>query len=140
MLCLSTIGLVPLYPQLYFKQVPHNSINPAHFLYPNTVTHLAFSIKCLDFQDLHLFFKRHIPVDMAGFAIHVSMIVRKPKVRFGFKSDQVHHSKAGYLEPDFLKSLGTNRKTVECRGMENEVSSAVIVIVVVVVVIVAVCI
>lgn len=58
---------------------------------------------------------------MAAFAVHVHMLTSKPKVRMGFKPDGVKRSTSGYLEPDFLKSLGASRETVECRGASDEV-------------------
>ena len=67
------------------------------------------------------FYCRHIPVDMAAFAVNVHMLTSKPKVRMGFKPDGVKRSVPGYLEPDFLKSLGASRSTVECRGASDEV-------------------
>lgn len=65
--------------------------------------------------------KRHIPVDMAAFAFNVKMLTSKPKVKMGFKPDGVKRSTPGYLEPDFLKSLGAKRDTVECRGSSDEI-------------------
>ena len=59
---------------------------------------------------------------MAAFALNVRTIVSHPNVRMGFKpGSQTKRSTPGYLEPDFLKSLGAKRETVECRGVDDEV-------------------
>ena len=58
---------------------------------------------------------------MAAFALNVRTIVSHPNV-MGFKpGSQTKRSTPRYLEPDFLKSLGAKRETVECRGVDDEV-------------------
>ncbi len=64
-------------------------------------------------------FCRSFPIDMAGFAVHVNLILSKPKVKIGFDRNE-KKSKLGYLESDFLEHFA-NRKTVECLGSNKEV-------------------
>lgn len=63
--------------------------------------------------------RRAIPIDMAGFAITLRLLLEKPDVLFG---QNVHGrmSKIGYLESDFLEHFAT-RNSVECLGSETEV-------------------
>ena len=56
---------------------------------------------------------------MAGFSINVQKILDKPEVRVGLLEDG-KPTKRGYLETSFLENFAT-RKTVECRGLSNEV-------------------
>lgn len=60
-------------------------------------------------------------MDMAAFAVNVKTLVSHPTVRMGYKPGQDKRSTPGYLEPDFLKSLGAKRENVECRGASDEV-------------------
>ena len=60
-----------------------------------------------------------MPVDMAGFALHVREIVRRPDVVFG-KRASGKKTDTGHLETDFLEQF-TTRDTAECRGSESEV-------------------
>ena len=62
---------------------------------------------------------RAFPLDMAGFAINVQKILDKPDVRVGLEENG-KPTKRGYLETSFLEKFAT-RKTVECRGITNEV-------------------
>ena len=51
---------------------------------------------------------RYMPLDMAGFAINLKVLLKdKPKVLFNMKA------RIGYLEPDFLQSLGAVRNELE---------------------------
>ena len=59
---------------------------------------------------------------MAGFAVNVRMIINKSDVRIGYKKNGVKRSSAGYIEPDFLQSIGANRSMVECIGITDEVT------------------
>lgn len=62
---------------------------------------------------------RAIPIDMAGFAVNLKLVLEKPRVVFG---RNVHGgvSRYGYLESDFLEHF-TTRAKVECMGSETEV-------------------
>ena len=62
---------------------------------------------------------RAFPLDMAGFAINVQKILDKPDVRVGLEENG-KPTRRGYLETSFLEKFAT-RKTVECRGITNEV-------------------
>ena len=62
---------------------------------------------------------RSLPIDMAGFAVRVELIVAKPNVLIGVDKSR-KRSKLGYLESDFLENF-VSRDTVECRGNNKEV-------------------
>lgn len=62
---------------------------------------------------------RKIPIDMAGFAINLHLLLTRPEVWIGRNSDG-RDSKVGQLETDFLEHF-TTRETVECRGLNSEV-------------------
>lgn len=65
---------------------------------------------------------RHVPVDMAAFAIHINLFIQKPEVRVGFRPGQKNkRSKKGFMESDLIKSIGSSREQIECRGVPNEV-------------------
>lgn len=70
---------------------------------------------------VRLFFARHIPVDMAAFAININLFIQKPEVMVGFRPGQRRRSKKGFMESDLIKSIGRTREQVECRGIPNEV-------------------
>ncbi|XP_064400334.1 galactosylgalactosylxylosylprotein 3-beta-glucuronosyltransferase sqv-8-like isoform X4 [Halichondria panicea] len=63
--------------------------------------------------------KRSLPIDMAGFAVRVELIVAKPNALIGVDKFG-KQSKLGYLESDFLGNF-VNRDMVECRGNNREV-------------------
>ena len=65
------------------------------------------------------FLTRSLPIDMAGFAVRVELIVAKPNVLIGVDKSR-KRSKLGYLESDFLENF-VSRDTVECRGNNKEV-------------------
>ena len=58
---------------------------------------------------------------MAAFAVNIRVLMEHPTARMGFKPDNKKRSLPGYIEPDFLKMLGAQRDTVECRGASDEV-------------------
>lgn len=58
---------------------------------------------------------------MAGFAVNVQKILDHPSVQVGFEENG-KPTKRGYLETSFLEKFAT-RKTVECRGITNEVGT-----------------
>ena len=62
---------------------------------------------------------RRLPIDMAGFAIHLRKFLEHPRVYFGVDLHG-HISKTGYLETDLLSHFAT-RESVECRGSNTEV-------------------
>ena len=62
---------------------------------------------------------RSLPIDMAGFAVNVDLILKHRDAVIG-KNKNGKTSVQGYLEPDFLEQMCT-RETVECRG-QKEVS------------------
>ena len=65
---------------------------------------------------------RHIPVDMAAFAINVKLFLQKPMVKVGYRPlAQKRRSKRGFMESDLIKSIGSSRDKIECRGAANEV-------------------
>ena len=70
---------------------------------------------------VYMIVSRHIPVDMAGFAIHVNLFVKKPQVKVGFRPGLNRRSKRGFMESDLIKSIGGSREQIECRGVANEV-------------------
>ena len=72
--------------------------------------------------DYHTCPYRTFPMDMAGFAIHISSFLAKPGIKMGFNTEngRVHPVKDGHLETDFLEQFGS-RSSVECRGSSKEV-------------------
>ena len=62
---------------------------------------------------------RKIPIDMAGFAVKLRLILTRPEVRIG-RDTRGRDSKVGQLETDFLEHF-TTREKVECRGLNSEV-------------------
>ena len=62
---------------------------------------------------------RKMPVDMASFAVNVTLILQRPNLKVGI---DVHgrDSQRGHLETDFLEHL-TTRELAECRGSNSEV-------------------
>ena len=64
---------------------------------------------------------RHIPVDMAAFAIHLNIFLEKPAIRVGYQPGKDKRSKTGFMESDLIKSIGSSRDQIECRGMPYEV-------------------
>lgn len=56
---------------------------------------------------------------MAGFAIHLKLVLAKPSALFGRKV-RGGVSRIGYLETDFLEHF-TTRAGLECRGSETQV-------------------
>ena len=60
---------------------------------------------------------RSLPIDMAGFAVNVDLILKHRDAVIG-KNKNGKISLPGYLEPDFLEQLCT-RETVECRGQKE---------------------
>ena len=63
--------------------------------------------------------RRKIPIDMAGFAIELRLILTRPEVWIG-RNARGRDSKVGQLETDFLEHF-TTRQKVECRGLNSEV-------------------
>ena len=61
--------------------------------------------------------KRPIPIDMAGFAVHLCQVIAHPEADFDSASV------SGHQESDFISSFG-NRDTVECIGSSEEVSAS----------------
>ena len=59
--------------------------------------------------------ERDIPIDMAGFAVHLCQVVAHPEADFDSAS------LSGFQESDFISVFG-NRDTVECIGSSKEVS------------------
>ncbi len=64
---------------------------------------------------------RHVPVDMAAFAIHLNVFLEKPEVKVGYQPGNSKRSKRGFMESDLIKSIGSSRDQIECRGVPNEV-------------------
>ena len=62
---------------------------------------------------------------MAAFAVNLKAIAAHPGVKMGYKTDQKSRSAHGYMESNFLQSLGVTRKSVECRGADHEVCTSV---------------
>ncbi|XP_064382105.1 galactosylgalactosylxylosylprotein 3-beta-glucuronosyltransferase I-like isoform X2 [Halichondria panicea] len=62
---------------------------------------------------------RPFPIDMAGFAIQVTVLLSKPDVWVGF-DELGEPTQRGYLETSFLEKF-TSRDAVECRGNDREV-------------------
>lgn len=62
---------------------------------------------------------RKIPIDMAGFAMNVTLILQRPELWIG-KDVHGKDSGRGHLETDFIEHIAT-RETVECRGSNSEV-------------------
>lgn len=60
-----------------------------------------------------------MPIDMAGFAIGVRLILERPDVMFG-TTVKGQRSKKGQLETNLLEHF-TTRREVECRGSNREV-------------------
>ena len=58
---------------------------------------------------------------MAAFAIHVRLFIEKPEVKVGYRPGQRRRSKSGFMESDLIKSIGSSRERIECRGIPNEV-------------------
>ncbi len=73
---------------------------------------------------------RHIPVDMAAFAINVTFFTQNPQIRVGFQPGGKRRSKDGYMESDLIKHIGSSRKEIECRGVDNEVRYVVVIAIV----------
>lgn len=65
------------------------------------------------------FWFRQFPIDMAGFAIRVELILSNPNVWMGF-AESGRPSSMGYLESNFVENFAT-RESVECRGNNREV-------------------
>ena len=93
-----------------------------------TLKALSANTPCVDF--CHTFSlpssPRTFPLDMAGFAISLRLIIENPKVEIGLDS-MGKTSRQGYLETDFLENFAT-RQTTECRGSKTEVQHVVNVI------------
>lgn len=64
---------------------------------------------------------RHVPVDMAAFAINVGLFMEKPGVKVGYRPGNRRRSKKGFMESDLIKNIGGSRDMIECRGPTNEV-------------------
>lgn len=62
---------------------------------------------------------RPFPIDMAGFAVRVEILLTKPDVWVGFERSG-EPTQVGYLETSFLENFAT-RNTAECRGNNREV-------------------
>ncbi|CAI8034522.1 Galactosylgalactosylxylosylprotein 3-beta-glucuronosyltransferase 2 [Geodia barretti] len=62
--------------------------------------------------------ERPFPIDMAGFAIHLCLLMRNPKVLIG-RDRQNRLSKPGYLESNLLEQL-VDKDLLECRGPPDE--------------------
>ena len=56
---------------------------------------------------------------MAGFALNLAQVIKKPEVRFGVDVNG-KDTVTGHLETDFLEHF-TTKDTVECRGSNTEV-------------------
>ncbi len=63
---------------------------------------------------------RKIPIDMAGFAIQLDLILSRPDIVMGVTKDG-KSSPPGYLETTLLEQFVT-RENVECRGVSGEVN------------------
>lgn len=59
--------------------------------------------------------QRQVPIDMAGFAVHLCQVIAHPEADFDSASI------SGLQESDFI-SFFANRDTVECIGSSKEVS------------------
>ena len=66
-------------------------------------------------------FYRHLPVDMAAFAIHLNLLLEKPEIKVGYRPGSSKRSKNGFMESDLIKSIGSSRDQIECRGVPHEV-------------------
>ena len=62
---------------------------------------------------------RRIPIDMAGFAVNLRLILTRPEVWIG-RDVHGEDSKVGQLETNFLEHF-TSREKLECRGSNSEV-------------------
>ena len=65
-------------------------------------------------------FCRKFPIDMAGFAVHLCLLMAHPGVVTG-KDSNGKPSKSGYLESNLLEQV-IDRNSLECRGPSDEVS------------------
>ena len=63
---------------------------------------------------------RKFPIDMAGFAINVCLLMKHPNVLIG-KDKAGKLSKPGHLESNLLEQL-VSKELLECRGPPKEVS------------------
>lgn len=62
---------------------------------------------------------RKFPIDMAGFAVHLCLLMAHPGVVTG-KDSNGKPSKSGYLESNLLEQV-IDRNSLECRGPSDEV-------------------
>ena len=60
-----------------------------------------------------------MPIDMAGFAVNLCLLLANPDVWMG-RDIRGRDSRVGQLETDFLEFFMT-RDRVECRGLNSEV-------------------
>ena len=58
---------------------------------------------------------REFPIDMAGFAVHLSQFFKHPNALFDSSVG------LGQLETEFILQFISHRKEAECRGSEKEV-------------------
>ena len=75
---------------------------------------------------MHVLSHRTFPMDMAGFAINITLFLGQPDVKMGFNTEngKRHPVKDGHLETDFLENFAS-RETVECRGSSSEVCATI---------------
>ena len=65
---------------------------------------------------------RPFPIDMAGFAVHLCLLMNYPTVVIG-RDRSSKLSKPGYLESNLLEQL-VKKEALECRGPSDEVSQS----------------
>ena len=84
------------------------------------VTGVQMIILSMHISNYHLSSRsRPFPIDMAGFAINLCLLMQHPTVVIGKNRDN-KLSKAGYLESNLLEQL-IEKEELECRGPEDEV-------------------
>ena len=61
-------------------------------------------------------FGRPLPIDIAGFAVNVQVMLQFPDAKFGY-------AKVGWVESDFLQNFLNDRSDprIECKGSDKEV-------------------
>ena len=64
-------------------------------------------------------YNRPFPIDMAGFAVNLCLLMKNPKAFVGRDSNN-KLSKPGYLESNLLEQL-VDKDALECRGPPDEV-------------------
>ena len=69
---------------------------------------------------------RKFPIDMAGFAVNVSLLLEYPDALFGYNPHARSKAEGGWQETRFLENfaIGRNDSRVECLGSDTEVLSA----------------